>query len=79
MWCEPLVVFVLLARDLVNSHARRPGRDALLAHLSPALVGELEDALCGAPGAIVVACHDRWLRRSWDTPTLNLHGGRRSS
>ncbi|MEV0087655.1 ABC-F family ATP-binding cassette domain-containing protein [Saccharopolyspora sp. NPDC050642] len=45
-------------------------------HLSLTLVGELEDALHTAPGAIVVASHDRWLRRRWNGPTLNLHDGR---
>jgi macrolide transport system ATP-binding/permease protein len=34
-------------------------------HLSLALAGELEDALGGYPGAVVVASHDRWLRRRW--------------
>jgi macrolide transport system ATP-binding/permease protein len=34
-------------------------------HLSPALCDELEAALGPGPGAIVVASHDRWLRRRW--------------
>ena len=34
-------------------------------HLSPALAGEIEDALGRSPGAVVVASHDRWLRRRW--------------
>ncbi|BDZ53906.1 ABC-F family ATP-binding cassette domain-containing protein [Agromyces marinus] len=34
-------------------------------HLSLALAGELEDALGTFPGAVVVASHDRWLRRRW--------------
>ncbi|MFJ5040615.1 ABC-F family ATP-binding cassette domain-containing protein [Streptomyces parvulus] len=34
-------------------------------HLSPGLCDELEDALATGPGAIVVASHDRWLRRRW--------------
>ncbi|MEU8075618.1 ABC-F family ATP-binding cassette domain-containing protein [Catellatospora citrea] len=41
-------------------------------HLSPALADELEDALGRAPGAIVVASHDRWLRRHWHGATLDL-------
>ncbi|GAA2385581.1 ABC transporter ATP-binding protein [Catellatospora methionotrophica] len=41
-------------------------------HLSPALADELEDALGRAPGAIVVASHDRWLRRHWAGATLDL-------
>jgi macrolide transport system ATP-binding/permease protein len=34
-------------------------------HLSLSLAGELEDALGGYPGAVVVASHDRWLRQRW--------------
>jgi macrolide transport system ATP-binding/permease protein len=34
-------------------------------HLSPVLCDELEAALGPGPGAIVVASHDRWLRRRW--------------
>ncbi|MBB5158236.1 ATPase subunit of ABC transporter with duplicated ATPase domains [Saccharopolyspora phatthalungensis] len=45
-------------------------------HLSRTLVGELENALHTAPGAIVVASRDRWLRRRWNGPTLKLHDGR---
>ena len=41
-------------------------------HLSLTLVGELEEALVGTPGTVVVASHDRWLRRRWDGPTLRL-------
>ncbi|WP_155371532.1 ABC-F family ATP-binding cassette domain-containing protein [Catellatospora vulcania] len=41
-------------------------------HLSPALADELEDALGRAPGAIVVASHDRWLRRHWPGARLDL-------
>ncbi|HEV7743003.1 MAG TPA: ABC-F family ATP-binding cassette domain-containing protein [Pseudolysinimonas sp.] len=44
-------------------------------HLSLALATELEDALGTYPGAVVVASHDRWLRRRWSSPTLRLlHG-----
>ncbi|MFE4973289.1 ATP-binding cassette domain-containing protein [Kitasatospora sp. NPDC056651] len=32
-------------------------------HLSPRLCDELEEALGSGPGAIVLASHDRWLRR----------------
>ena len=35
-------------------------------HLSPALADELEEALGRSPGAVVVASHDRWLRRRWE-------------
>lgn len=45
-------------------------------HLSLALATELEAALGGYPGAIVVASHDRWLRRRWTGERLNLVGGR---
>jgi macrolide transport system ATP-binding/permease protein len=41
-------------------------------HLSLALAGELEDALGGYPGAVVVASHDRWLRRRWSGGELGL-------
>ncbi|MEU9229301.1 ABC-F family ATP-binding cassette domain-containing protein [Streptomyces massasporeus] len=49
-------------------------------HLSPRLCDELEEALGTAgPGAIVVASHDRWLRRRWRGRELRLgpdRGGR---
>ncbi|MFF3606843.1 ABC-F family ATP-binding cassette domain-containing protein [Streptomyces sp. NPDC002463] len=45
-------------------------------HLSPRLCDELEDALGGGPGAIVVASHDRWLRRRWQGRELRLEPGR---
>ncbi|WP_214406836.1 ABC-F family ATP-binding cassette domain-containing protein [Pseudonocardia lacus] len=41
-------------------------------HLSPALADELEDALADAPAAVVVASHDRWLRRRWSGRELEL-------
>ncbi|KJK45093.1 antibiotic ABC transporter ATP-binding protein [Lentzea aerocolonigenes] len=41
-------------------------------HLSLSLAAELEDALKAAPGAVVIASHDRWLRRNWEGPTLAL-------
>ncbi|MFD8223173.1 ABC-F family ATP-binding cassette domain-containing protein [Streptomyces massasporeus] len=42
-------------------------------HLSPRLCDELEEALGTAgPGAIVVASHDRWLRRRWRGQELRL-------
>ncbi|SEE59016.1 ABC-F family ATP-binding cassette domain-containing protein [Streptomyces sp. TLI_105] len=41
-------------------------------HLSPRLCDELEEALGGGPGAIVVASHDRWLRRRWQGRELRL-------
>ncbi|MGH3621574.1 MAG: ABC-F family ATP-binding cassette domain-containing protein [Sciscionella sp.] len=34
-------------------------------HLSLALADELEEALRAAAGAVVIATHDRWLRRRW--------------
>ena len=45
-------------------------------HLSLALAEELERALGTYPGAVVVASHDRWLRRRWDADELRLVGGR---
>jgi macrolide transport system ATP-binding/permease protein len=44
-------------------------------HVSPALAGELEDALQTTPGTVVVASHDRWLRRRWDGAELQLDTG----
>ncbi len=45
-------------------------------HLSLSLATELEDALESYPGAVVVASHDRWLRRNWMGEHLELHFGR---
>jgi macrolide transport system ATP-binding/permease protein len=41
-------------------------------HLSLSLADELEHALGRAPGAVVIASHDRWIRRRWDGPVLSL-------
>ncbi|NEC05191.1 ABC-F family ATP-binding cassette domain-containing protein [Streptomyces sp. SID7909] len=41
-------------------------------HLSPALCDELEEALGPGPGAVVVASHDRWLRRRWRGRAVRL-------
>ena len=41
-------------------------------HISLALAEELEESLQRSPGAVVVASHDRWLRRRWDGETLAL-------
>ena len=41
-------------------------------HVSLVLAGELEQALATSPGGIVVASHDRWLRRRWSGPELTL-------
>ncbi|MFF9502234.1 ABC-F family ATP-binding cassette domain-containing protein [Streptomyces sp. NPDC014656] len=41
-------------------------------HLSPRLCDELEEALGTGSGAIVVASHDRWLRRGWQGRELRL-------
>ena len=35
-------------------------------HISLTLAGELEEAMATTPGTVVVATHDRWLRRRWD-------------
>lgn len=43
-------------------------------HVSLALAGELEEALATAPGGVVLASHDRWLRRRWEGPELSLAG-----
>ena len=55
--------------------ARRPDLvllDEPTNHISLALAAELEEALQRSPGTVVVASHDRWLRRRWDGPTLPL-------
>ncbi|AEW99215.1 ribosomal protection-like ABC-F family protein [Streptantibioticus cattleyicolor] len=41
-------------------------------HLSPALVEELEEALAGFPGALVVVSHDRRLRERWRGSRVEL-------
>ncbi len=45
-------------------------------HLSLTLATELEDALGEYPGAVVVASHDRWLRRRWTGASIRLDEGR---
>jgi macrolide transport system ATP-binding/permease protein len=45
-------------------------------HLSPVLVEELEDALTGFTGAIIVVSHDRRLRQRFAGPTREMRGGR---
>ena len=55
--------------------ARRP--DLLLLdeptnHISLALAEELEEALQRSPGCVVLASHDRWLRRRWNGAVLPL-------
>ncbi|HXH36606.1 MAG TPA: ATP-binding cassette domain-containing protein [Plantibacter sp.] len=41
-------------------------------HLSLSLATELEEALGSYPGAVVIASHDRWLRRRWSEEVLAL-------
>ncbi|MGW1836008.1 ribosomal protection-like ABC-F family protein [Streptomyces sp. NPDC002067] len=43
-------------------------------HLSPALVEELETALAGYGGTLVIVSHDRRLRRRWQGARLDLPG-----
>ncbi|WP_419817225.1 ABC-F family ATP-binding cassette domain-containing protein [Glaciibacter flavus] len=43
-------------------------------HLSLGLATELEEALESYPGAVVIASHDRWLRRRWSGEELELIG-----
>ena len=43
-------------------------------HLSLRLVDELEDAVGASPATVVVASHDRWLRRRWDGREVHLQG-----
>ncbi|MEF3403614.1 ABC-F family ATP-binding cassette domain-containing protein [Agromyces sp. CCNWLW203] len=44
-------------------------------HLSLALATDLEEALGAYPGAVVIASHDRWLRRRWAGEELELVAG----
>ncbi|MGW2090665.1 ABC-F family ATP-binding cassette domain-containing protein [Promicromonospora sukumoe] len=41
-------------------------------HLSPSLIDELEDAFAQAPGAVVVAGHDRLMRSRWQGRVFSL-------
>jgi macrolide transport system ATP-binding/permease protein len=41
-------------------------------HLSLSLAGELEEALQATVGTVVIATHDRWLRRRWTGAELRL-------
>jgi macrolide transport system ATP-binding/permease protein len=45
-------------------------------HLSLGLATDLEQALGTYPGAVVIASHDRWLRRRWAGERLELVAGR---
>ncbi|HZW41128.1 MAG TPA: ATP-binding cassette domain-containing protein, partial [Agromyces sp.] len=44
-------------------------------HLSLGLATDLEEALGTYPGAVVIASHDRWLRRRWQEERLELDRG----
>jgi macrolide transport system ATP-binding/permease protein len=48
-------------------------------HLSLSLATELEEALGGYPGAVVVASHDRWLRSKWEGERVEMRSGRLSA
>ncbi|MDX6302847.1 MAG: macrolide transport system ATP-binding/permease protein, partial [Nocardioidaceae bacterium] len=41
-------------------------------HISLALAEELEASLRRSPGTVLLASHDRWLRRRWEGPELAL-------
>ena len=43
-------------------------------HLSLRLVDELEEAVGASPATVVVASHDRWLRRRWGGTEMHLGG-----
>ncbi|MGH3503061.1 MAG: ABC-F family ATP-binding cassette domain-containing protein [Nocardioidaceae bacterium] len=42
-------------------------------HISLSLASELEDALGRSPGTVILASHDRWLRRHWAGRSTQLH------
>lgn len=44
-------------------------------HISLALADELGEALRVTPGAVVVASHDRWLRRTWHGDEVQVVDG----
>jgi macrolide transport system ATP-binding/permease protein len=44
-------------------------------HLSLSLAEELEESLQRSAGTVVIASHDRWLRRRWDGEELPLGQG----
>ncbi|MFE5591360.1 ribosomal protection-like ABC-F family protein [Streptomyces sp. NPDC056549] len=46
-------------------------------HIAPDLVEDLETALAGYPGAVVVVSHDRGFRARFPGERLEMHGGRR--
>ncbi|MDT8912674.1 ABC-F family ATP-binding cassette domain-containing protein [Amycolatopsis sp. PS_44_ISF1] len=48
-------------------------------HISLTLAEEMFAALATAPGAVVVASHDRWLRRDWQGDRLELETGQRGA
>ncbi|MBN6039391.1 ABC-F family ATP-binding cassette domain-containing protein [Amycolatopsis sp. 195334CR] len=48
-------------------------------HISLTLAEELFAALGTAPGAVVIASHDRWLRRGWTGRELRLRNGKEES
>jgi macrolide transport system ATP-binding/permease protein len=64
-----LAVLVARAPDLVLL-------DEPTNHISLALADELESALRRSTGTVVVASHDRWLRRRWEGGVLRLEGRR---
>lgn len=41
-------------------------------HLALTLVTELESAIAKYPGTVIIASHDRWLRRNWQGEVLQL-------
>ncbi|MFE0381640.1 ABC-F family ATP-binding cassette domain-containing protein [Streptomyces inhibens] len=68
--CRRLALALLLARPPQLLLLDEPTN-----HLSPRLCDELEGALGSGPGAIVLASHDRWLRRRWQGREIRLEQG----
>jgi macrolide transport system ATP-binding/permease protein len=61
-----------LGRPLAELSVGQRRRVVLANHVSLTLAGELMDAVDEWPGAVVVASHDRWLRRRWTGDVVHL-------
>jgi macrolide transport system ATP-binding/permease protein len=64
---------------LVAKHADLLLLDEPTNAISLTLASELEEALGHSPGTVVIATHDRWLRRNWSGRHLDLTVGDREA